>query len=192
MQIYHDSFILNHIWFDLKSVRTEWLAELVQVEVLELTGQRLRLGWSRWPTNATATSVHICYIASGWPQEKFPILSMELTLNFTLNLTKLDKLWHWEHLITIQTYPDVYIEVKWFGVYWLKKCVWYPQLRISLRPGRNRYAGFNRMVLQEALEYSPCIYIYTLYLPPWCGGGVVLSSLPPVVWWGCCTACIYI
>ena len=100
MQIYHDSFILNHIWFDLKSVRTEWLAELVQVEVLELTGQRLRLGWSRWPTNATATSVHICYIASGWPQEKFPILSMELTLNFTLNLTKLDKLWHWEHLIT--------------------------------------------------------------------------------------------
>lgn len=82
----HSSLIIS----DLKSVRTEWLAELVQVEVLELTGQRLRLGWSQWPTNATATSVHICYIASGWPQEKFPILSsMELTLNFTLYLTKL-------------------------------------------------------------------------------------------------------
>lgn len=129
MQIYHDSFILNHIWFDLKSVRTEWLAELVQVEVLELTGQRLRLGWSQWPTNATATSVHICYIASGWPQEKFPILSsMELTLNFTLNLTKL-----WPTL-TLRT-SDNYI-TSWTPSWYLRTLGWKTLWPCAERPDK--------------------------------------------------------
>ena len=59
--------------------------------------------------------------------------------------------------------PDVskrLIDVKLFGVHWLKKCVWSFELRVSLRLGRNRDAGFNRMMLQEASEYSPCIDLY--------------------------------
>ena len=34
----------------------------------------------------------------------------------------------------------------------------------------------------------PCVPLPSL----WCGGGVVLSPLPPVVWWGCGTPHIYI
>ena len=71
--------------------------------------------------------------------------------------------------LTSEKCPDVskrLIDVKWFGVHWLKKCVWYFELRASIRLGRNRDAGFNRMMLQEASEYSPCIdlYLYNIYI----------------------------